>query len=220
MKQENSTNGNVPEYLTSYDSLAQHFRAELDGLSTAEKGDRFAHFVQRLVPQTEEGIAFETPELSEKKASDEGVDLTATSKDERSVLHIQSKLWVNSAEEIDSILSKFQAYYATRSSKLINDQYQFDLGERTPHFMLATLSRLGEILKKYERRPFSSRPFYDNLHTQHRIHFIDGEQVLKILLATYRKIGELPTNLVIGLETEAIQKENVFFGIISSAELQ
>ena len=38
-----------PEHLRSYEALEQHFRGHLEGLSTTEKGDRFAHFVQRLV---------------------------------------------------------------------------------------------------------------------------------------------------------------------------
>jgi hypothetical protein len=73
--------GSLPEYLASYDSLAQHFRAQFDGLSTNEKGDKFATFGCRVIPQTEIGKEYNPPVLREKKTHDEGVDITASGKD-------------------------------------------------------------------------------------------------------------------------------------------
>ena len=85
-------NNHYPEYLQSYEALEQYVRGQLDGLSTTEKGLRFARTVQRLVPQTEVGLEFNLPALEDKISNDEGIDLTAKSKDGRSKLFIQSKL--------------------------------------------------------------------------------------------------------------------------------
>ncbi len=61
-----------PEYLTSYESLVQHFRAQLEGLSTSEKGKRFARLVQRLLPQTDIGANYGLPEMSPTFSNDCG----------------------------------------------------------------------------------------------------------------------------------------------------
>ena len=72
-----NSQSNFPEYLSSFEALQQHFRAQLEGLSTTEKGKRFAQFVQKLVPQTDIGADFDLPILSDKVSGDEGVDLSA-----------------------------------------------------------------------------------------------------------------------------------------------
>jgi len=208
-----------PDYLGSYDSLAQHFRGQLEGLSNTEKGDRFAHFVQRLVPQTEVGPDFGLPELREKKSGDEGVDLIAQGKDSRSVLYIQARLWVDRADDIDSVLSKFQAYLAEGQVK--GQQYRLpDLESQPSHCMLVTLSRLDRILKQYEKRQFASRDFYQRLRAERRLHFVHGHQVFSILRAAYSKVSGLPATLTLNLETPVIYKDNVYFGVISSTGLR
>ncbi|MBM3134990.1 MAG: hypothetical protein FJZ89_06865 [Chloroflexi bacterium] len=213
-----ATDASFPAYLASYESLEQHFRGQLDGLSPTGKGDRFAHFVQRLVPQTDVGSDFDLPVLREKKSGDEGVDLIASGKDGRSVLYIQAKMWIDRAEDIDSIISKFQAYLTTHS--LIGQQYSFGFEDRPTYFLVVTLSSLKGILDRYEKRKFASEDFYRRCVTEHRIHFVDGHQILSILRAAYSKISQLPANLVLNLETPFIRKDNVFFGVISSTELR
>lgn len=218
--QQDWTTKDFPDHLTSYDSLVQHFRGQLEGLTTTQKGDRFVHFVQRLIPQTEVGSGFDLPALREKKSGDEGVDLTARGRDSRSVLYIQARLWVDRAEKIDSIVSNFQAYLTTHHSRLSGQQYQFNFDDQSPHFLLITLSRLKGILKRYEDREFASKDFYRQLVTESRLHFIDGNQILSILRAAHRKTSQLPANLILNLETPVIRKDNVFFGIIASTELR
>lgn len=214
-----STQG-FPEYLRCYESLVQHFRGQLEGLCTTEKGDRFARFVRRLVPQTEVGSAFLLPTMREKKSSDEGVDLIAEGRDGRSVLCVQSRLWIDRADNVDSILSKFSAYLASHGSKLSGGQYVMDLEVPAYHFLVATLSPLVGVLDRYEKREFASKEFYHRYRQEGRLHFIHGHDILAILQAAYRKISELPSNLVLNLETKPIRKDNVFIGMISSAELQ
>lgn len=216
-----TTGDKFPDYLVSLDSLAQHFRAQLEGLSPTDKGHKFAQFVQRLVPQTEVGARFGRP-LLRGKPGDEGVDLTADSEHDRSLLYVQAKLWVDRADDIDSVLSKFQGYIATHHSKLSGQQYQFDaeVDEQPAYFVLVTLSPLAGILKKYKNRGLASKPFYQQCVQERRLHFVDGDQILSVLQAAYMKVNRLPTDVVLNLETPVIRKDKVFFGIISSKELQ
>jgi hypothetical protein len=69
-----------PSYLENFDLLQQHIRGQLEGLSTTEKGKRFARFVQRLVPQSDAGTGFDMPELNTKISNDGGIDLTGYDK--------------------------------------------------------------------------------------------------------------------------------------------
>ena len=59
------TNSHFPDFLDSYNSLVQHIRGELEGLSSTEKGQRFAQFIQELFPETEMSKEFDPPSLSE-----------------------------------------------------------------------------------------------------------------------------------------------------------
>ena len=208
---------NYPDYLGSFIALQQHFRAQLEGLSATEKGDRFAHFVQRLIPQTEVGTGFDLPELNSKLSGDGGVDLIAQGLSNETTLYIQSKLWVDRADIIDSVISKFQAY--TTSHKT-GQASLFDLHDDSLHFLLVTLSPLKGILDKYQKKEFASKEFYRKCKAEDRIHFIDGEQILPVLKATYSKLNQLPTELVLNFETPFIQKDNVYIGVMSSVELK
>ena len=76
-----TTFSEYPDYLSSFDLLEQHFRAQLEGLTSTEKGKRFAQCAKRLIPQSEVGAAVQTPEVNQNQAYDEGVDLTAQGKD-------------------------------------------------------------------------------------------------------------------------------------------
>lgn len=220
MKQNQITESRFPDYLNSYGSLIQHFRGQLKNLSTTEKGNRFERFVQRLAPRTEIGLDYDIPDLH-GKPGDKGVDLIARSKDGRSTIYIQAKMWVDEAVEIDSIVSKFQAYEKEYHSVPSGQQHLFnsDSGQQI-HFLLVTLSRLTGIRRRYEKRAFASRESYQQLIEEGRLHFIDGDEVLSILQVSYRKISELPTDLTMNLETQIIRKDNVFFGIVSSEELR
>lgn len=213
-----------PEYLTSLDKLQQHFRAEFEGLSTVEKGDKFAHFVQRLIPQTDIGSNFDEPVLSEKRSNDGGVDLRSNSRFDQSVLYIQSKLYVDRSESVDSVISKFEAYSSTtfegNETTEIQQELLFSAAEQAPHFLLITLSQLTGIIEKYEKTPFSSKDFYNKLISEGRIHFIDGLQILETLRTAYKKISYLPTQIVLNLETQPINIDGVYIGIISSEELK
>jgi hypothetical protein len=208
-----------PDYLASYVALEQHFRAQLEGLNNTEKGNRFATFVQRLVPQTERGSGYGIPELNPKLSDDRGVDLTATGKDGKSRLHIQAKLWIDRAEAIDLILSKFKDFLSTCYTEQ-GDQALLRFEEAPVSFQVVTLSPLEGILAKYKSRQFASKEFFDTLIGEDRLDFTDGKEIFKLLRNSYLKLGEIPRELNITLATPPIPIGNVYLGAISSDELK
>ena len=184
-----------PEYLTSYESLVQHFRAQLEGLSTTQKGQRFARLVQRLLPQTDLGANYLLPEVSPTLSNDEGVDLTAEAKNGPGVLCTQAKLWLDRADDFDSVLSKFEAYLTKYHTDSGTDQYRLTFDDQSISFSVVTLSKLTNVIQKYKSRQFSSRTFYDQLCEKQRIHVIDGTEIFSLLRSSYLKLGELPRTL-------------------------
>ena len=218
MPHEDSVGG-WPDYLVSNEALEQHFRAQLEGLTTTEKGTRFATFVQRLVPQTERGSRYEVPEFNPKRSDDRGVDLTAREKDGVSLLHIQAKLWIDTAEAIDSILSKFKDFLSTRYAGQA-DQGSLRFDDAPANFQVVTLSPLQRILGKYRSRQFASKEFFDTLIREERLDFTDGAEIFKLLRNSYLKLGEIPRELNITLATAPIKFGNVYLGAISSDELK
>ena len=208
-----------PEYLRSLESLQQHFRAQLEGLTTADKGDRFTHFVQRLIPQTALGAEYDFPVLSKNKSVDQGVDLTAENRtDAYACLYVQSRMWIDRADAIDSVMSKFQAYVKTTPDT--GQTIIIDLSYAKAHFLLVTLSPISGILHRYESTPFASRAFYLQCKSENRIHFIDGHDILQGLKAAYNKLSSLKTNLVLNLAAPCVTVANVHVGIISCQEIR
>jgi hypothetical protein len=205
----------LPNYLDSFHALEQHFRSQFDGLTSTEKGDRFAHFVQRLIPQTDIGTEYEVPELRKKLSKDGGIDLIAQGKGNDSVLFIQSKEWVDRAETIDNVLSKFKANVTDS-----NQTQLFDISQPKTHFLLVTLSPLKGILESYLKTDFASRAFYQECKVDNRIHFIDGNDILQTLITTFGKITRLPTNITLIFELPYLQKGNGYIGIMSCNELK
>jgi hypothetical protein len=215
-----ATNPNIPDFLRSYEALAQHFRGQLQGLPTTVMGDKFAQFVRQLIPQTDIGPDYETPELRAKKSNDEGVDLLAKSKADQSHLYVQAKLWLDRVENVDTIVSKFQAFSHQRVSELTENQTVLQLDEKPISFMVVTLSPLSSIIDKYARSAMSSKTFYNDLVAKNQLKFVDGHDILRILRAAYIKTSELPTDLILNLELPPVQKDNVYLSIIASVEIQ
>ena len=214
-------NNNFPDFLNSYNSFAQHIRGELEDLNSTEKGQRFAQFVQELFPETEMSKEFDPPIANERQSHDEGIDLIAQGKDGHSILYIQSKLHIDRADILDSILSKFQAYYQTNhGNQEPNSQLTFLNDEKLPHFLIATCSVLDGIISSYEGRSLSSKSFYDQLRQERHLHFIDGNKLFFLMRAIYSKTFDIPTELVLNLECKPINMANVYLGIMSSEALK
>jgi len=220
VKSEQDTDS-FPLSLATIEDLRQHIRAEFEQHTSTEKGDKFAQFVQKLVPQTDAGHDFERPVINPKRANDGGVDLTAQGRDGRSVLYIQAKLTIDRAETIDNVVSKFQDYFTNSHVRSGNSaQAVLDLDSRVVHFMVVTLSPLENIIEKYKNKNFGSKKFFDECDEEGRISFIHGQQVLSTLRAAYRKSHQIPADLTINLVTEPIKVNNVYLGAVSGQELQ
>lgn len=218
--QQSPANVAWPEYLSNYEGMVQHFRAQLEGLSSTEKGRRFARLSQRITPQTEFGAAFPLPEIGPNESHDEGVDLTAYMDDRTAVLYGQAKLWIDRVEDLDGILSKFEAFQTKYHTENGTDQFTLAFSDPRVTFFIVTLSDVSSILQKYEKKRLSSRAFYDTLKQTKRLQIIHGPQVLKILRGAYLKMGELPKTLRVHLASEPLHKDNVHIGIVSSLELK
>ena len=85
------------------------------------------------------------PELSKNVSNDGGVDLIAEAKVGKHCLYIQSKPFIDRADDIDSIISKFQAYTSTNAKQL----KLFDPESTLHHFLIITLPSLTGILQQY-----------------------------------------------------------------------
>ncbi len=206
----------LPSYLESFELFQQHIRGQLDGLSTTDKGKRFAQFVKQLVPQSDGGANFDAPELNSKITNDGGVDLIGRSKISDKTLYIQSKLWVDRADMIDSVISKFKAF----KSKDANQLNLFSADAENNHFMLVTLSPLKGILEQYKKKQYSSKDFYDECIAENRVYFVDGHEILTLVKNAYSKLNQVPTDLTINFEVPYISKDNVYIGILSNFELK
>lgn len=210
-----------PIHLRDYQSLVDHINALLDGQPTTEVGDKFAKFAIRFVPQTKLGSGYETPELRPVKSHDKGVDLTANGKDGQSVLFIQSKKSVKSAEDIRGIMDGFNEFILGNQGQGEAQQIpMFSENQPTPHCLLFTLSRISGILNAYEQRASTTKDLYDQLKNEGRFHVIDGDEILSVLRAAFRRFSELPYQLTINLDTEVRQHGNVYLSVISSDEIK
>jgi hypothetical protein len=68
-----------PFYLASYSDLRDHFDSNFSQLNPRERGIKFAHVVQGLVPYTSFGSrGYKNPEM-QQESYDGGVDLIAES---------------------------------------------------------------------------------------------------------------------------------------------
>jgi hypothetical protein len=223
MTQHLSQLSQFPDFLHDYGRLLSHFQSEFEPLDSKGRGDFFAEFTRRLVPHTEVGRRFERP-IKRKQTYDEGVDLECGSKDHAEALYIQSKYTVPGVDEVDSIVSKFEAYEKGRSAKA--QQLQLlpsEEGESSPtnHYMLVTIQDLAnKTLPRYEASKRPSIVFYNQLKSERRIHIVDGYQVLSLLRETYRKSHQLPSSITLNLATLPIGFGNIFIGLLPGTELR
>ena len=79
-----------PPFLRDYGSLLSHFNSQFTDLNSNERGQKFALFVQKLVPHATIGEQFEMPKRPQQ-TNDRGVELESENKDGTELLCIQSK---------------------------------------------------------------------------------------------------------------------------------
>jgi AIPR protein len=217
---------NFPYFLQSYENLSEHLRELFDEqqLSPKEKGDRFVEFVTKIIPLTEIGIQvqFETIELR-KHSHDEGIDIVCMNAERTHILYVQSKLTLNKVEDVATIFSNWQNYMKKHhpapelglwSSEVDKKKYP-DVS-----FMIVTLSKLDNIVNLYAKGHYSSQPFYSELKDAGKLELYGGLRLFPLLQNCYRKMHILPTNVVLRLDSQPIERDGVYIGIISAAELK
>jgi len=215
----------LPPFVRSYGELYSHLQSEFDPLTSNERGDHFLEFAERVVPHTEVGERFELPK-KRQKTHDKGVDLECESLDKSGLLSIQSKYTISGVDDLDLIISKFEAYEANHLVKPTPPQSLFAFNEDddssgpTIQFMIVTASDLKTIVAKYERSRRPAVAFYEKLVSQGRLHIVDGPKLLPILQRTYRKAHFLPADMRLPLAKDFIQMGNVYVGIIAGTALK
>ncbi|MBL8090809.1 MAG: AIPR family protein [Anaerolineales bacterium] len=213
-----------PSYLNSYSDLRDHFEENFSGLSPREKGIKFAKVVQELIPYTNFGSrGFEQAEL-QKESHDEGVDLIAEHAVSNQILCIQSKYTLSDKNGFDSIISNFQGFHKkhfTDSAGPLFAHGGVSVGdEPTVYYQIVAGNNLENIIKKYEGSSFSSIQFYHQLRDTKQLEIIDGHKILELLKTAYRKANILPSDFELTFETDFIEKDNVYIGVLSGKELR
>lgn len=213
-----------PPYLNSYADLRDHFEGHFSNLSPRERGIKFAKVVQELVPYTSFGSrGFEQAEL-QKESHDEGVDLVAEHSTANTILCIQSKYTLRDKNDFDSIISKFQGFherhFADSAGPLFAHGGVSVGNEPAVYYQIVAGNSLENIIKKYEVSSFSSIQFYQHLRDTKQLEIIDGHKTLDLLRTAYRKANILPSNFEITFETDFIEKDNVYIGVLSGRELR
>lgn len=211
-----------PEFLKDYAALKTHFDENYQDLSPNQKGDRFAEFVQSLMPYTNFGRRFDKPEL-EQKSHDGGVDMIANNSLNQ-VLLTQSKFSLKDKADFGTIISKFQDYHQTNYSQSVGSLFAFSGVEleSTPkaYFQIVTLHDLSRIVKLFEQSELSSIGFYNQLVANNQLEIIDGNSILQILRTSYRRTHFLPSDFDLEFASSPIEWSGVYLGIVSSTKLK
>lgn len=213
-----------PNYLNSYSHLRDHFEENFNNLTPRERGIRFAKVVQELIPYTNFGSrGFDKAEL-QKESHDEGVDLIAEHPTSNKILCVQSKYTLSDKNGFDSIISNFQGFHKKHYSDSAGPLFAHGgvtVGdEPTVYYQIIAGNNLENIIKKYEESRFSSIQFYQQLKDTKQLEIVDGSKILDLLKTAYRKANILPSDFELTFETDFIEKDNVFIGILSGKELR
>ena len=215
-----------PDFLQSYEDLSEHLRGLFDAqqLLPKEKGDKFAKFVMQILPLTEIGmrLQFETIELRQH-SHDGGVDIVCINAERTHILYIQSILTLNKVEDVEGIFAKWLNYMEKHHPSPERGLWNIEIDKKKYpdiSFMIVTLSKLGNIMHRYQNDHYPAKPFYTQLKEEGRLEIYDGVRLFPLLQNCYRKMHTLPTNIILRLDSPPIQKGGVYIGIMSAAELK
>jgi len=139
-----------PAFLRTQEDFEVHVAEGFKGLSTVEKGRRFAAFASKLIAFLPEFRDFGEVRLSEKESHDGGVDIESDLLEDGRRLCVQSKLRIAGKDDIDGIISKFHDFEA-KISKGPDQRGLFESVENRslPVFGIVTLPRSDGIMRKY-----------------------------------------------------------------------
>ncbi len=209
----------APLFLSSVEDLQAHVSEHFEKLPPGEKGTRFAEFAARLIPMVQDLSEFGPIALSPKQSHDKGVDGSSSVLEDGRRLHMQSKLSLPGKEDFDSIISKFEAYEQAAAVGP-NQKGLFDPGEPPiATFVIVTAQKMAGILSRYRESGMSSRPFYEQLTKERRLHIVDGNGVFAALQAAYGRTFGIPNKLELISETGWIHLGTVRLGFLKASDL-
>jgi AIPR protein len=209
----------LPRFLSTYDDFMAHVEEQFVDLKPHAKGRRFVTFALDFIPQIEEAAGFSGLELSEKQSHDEGIDLLTAQTESGQRLFVQSKFRIRTKDELDTILSKFEAFEADSMGQGGQGALFGEPQVSQPVFMIITASKLDGIINLYTNSRLSSRPFWDKLRAERRIHIIDGPRILQRLQVLYAKSFLLPPEVTIESKAGWLVDGPVLLGTISGRQL-
>lgn len=201
-----------PPYLSTLDQLRTYFDDQCRGMSTAEKGRKFAEFCIDIAARTELGRDF--PRSTMRQGShDQGIDFETVTAGSR--LLAQCKYTVTSKDDIDNVLSKFQQESRRESAGQLP---LFDSSD--DRFQLYTLNDVSESLRRYEASNLASADFYRQLKSTGSVEIVDGRRLLAILRELYQEAYWVPDQLVLRFLRTPIRVDNIIVGVVAGAELK
>lgn len=215
-----STTKTEPMFLKSVDGLQAHIQEHFSQLASTDKGTRFAEFAAKLIETLPDLEQFGPIRLSQKKSHDGGVDGSSEASGD-GLLHMQSKLSITTKEDIDSVLSKFQAL---EHATLLGPKQKSLSLEQAPSsapssYVIVTSVRLKGIMDRYKAVQMSSRAFYDKLVAAGRLHIVDGDKVFTAVRAAYSRAFGAPNVLELTSPGGWIRSGNVRLGFLKASDL-
>lgn len=210
---------NVPAYLESQSSLIQFLESQFEGLSSHERGKRFARLVERLVPLGPFGSRF-GPLTMRQHSHDDGVDLVSDTNEDDEKLCVQSKFKIGSKAEIDTIISHFQHFERLEGAD--SGVAEIPLwSDESPRFVyaIATASPLEGPLRAYRNSSLASRSFFEQLEAEDRLIRIDGQDLLQQLRRHYQRTYSSPDQVRLRAIAGWMTDGNVHVGFLRGDDL-
>ncbi|MFI6534753.1 AIPR family protein [Nonomuraea sp. NPDC050547] len=216
MKQEATTE--YPSYLQALSDFTAYLADQFEPLDTTERGQRFAEALLLVLPHLPRCEEFFEYQLNAKKSHDRGIDILSDTRPDGARAVCQSKLRISGTEELDSIISKFQAY----ENETINEQEGVLFADELTQnitYIIATGADLSGIRRRYEDRRLSSFSFYSSLVEEDRIIFIDGNDLLQWLRRSYARSTTLPASFELRSLRAWVQAGDVLLGVLSGQDV-
>lgn len=216
---------NKPDFLSDYPAFQAYIEERIGGLNAVEKGRAWLKVVQEVVPQTDMGKNFPPPRAWGKESHDEGVDLWTETEDGSAFLYIQSRYSIRGVDDLDEIVSKFQAYY---ESHHIGSGQQLSLfkdeDQSTVYWMIVTNSNVHRnIIKNYLASRRTSKKYYEQWDEQGLISIVDGPQIHLITSKGWEyEFGEPPDITLTSVDgwLNPQPPGTVYIGVVSSEVLR
>lgn len=213
-------------FLINEKAFHAYIEEQLADLSEVEKGRQWLNLTTEVVPHTELGKVFPPPEQSEKESHDEGIDLWSCTEDKSAYLYIQARYTLNRVDQLDEIISKFQAYYTKYHVSERPQQLSFLNADTSPqaeiYWMIVTLSEVHSlILPKYLSSHRPSKDFFTQHFEAKRFAIIDASKIFQIASEGWEyKFGDAPDLTLTSSAGWLTPPGNVYIGVVSSSELQ